>query len=126
MNAIKGERPIDISGKVSEEWWHDATWLSEAGQAFGNPSFAAQRMAAANRFKELGNGDTVETFARSSRLLGPARDRELAKRLVGDRMRAWVEYYAAWDALERDLHFKLTWGTLLAFGDKNYAGAQPE
>jgi hypothetical protein len=116
-----------FSGKVTPDWIERGVFLSKAALHFGNPGFVNSARAAAERFKELRDGETTEMFEASSRLWGAARDQELLTLLHGDQKKAWLDYYTNCDAAERDLWFKLEWGeTLLAFGANGTPNKEPE
>jgi hypothetical protein len=106
-----------FSGKVTPDWIKRGVFLSRAALHFGNPGFVNRARAAAERFKELRDGETTEMFEGSSLLSGKARDKELLDRLYGDQKKAWLDYYTNRDAAEQALWFDLAWeGRFLAFG----------
>jgi hypothetical protein len=116
-----------FSGKVTPDWIERGVFLSKAALRCGNPIFAVPARAAAERFKELRDGETTEMFEGSSLLSGAARDRELLNLLHGEEKQAWLDYYTNRNAAERALWFDLGWnGALRAFGANEIPSREPE
>jgi hypothetical protein len=104
------------SGPVDPEWLGKGEWLSRAAQAFGHPDLIAQCNAAAERFKALGDGETVESFRLDA--VAPSRDaaRGLAGRLTGEQRTAWTLYTGLERVLWGYLRYQLQNQLLVALG----------
>lgn len=121
MSAPRLAYPSDPSGAVSDEWIAKSIPLADAIRAHSAPEDVGDCDLWAERFKELGEGETVESVR-----IGARSDGEIAERLTGEQLTAWRMFVGRERMLSLALENRLWFCALVAFGSPAQPWAPPE